>query len=150
MDYGQFCWLWFLAQRNSSERRDPLGTSFSPVCLDYTYLEPGRGSLSMRPCFQFWPLINEDNSEDTKTMTLLMSVWLHQTPQGPGVISVECDVHDTVQHFWALLNAQQHWSVPLFAVTWLWFALWLHESPLSSCTHSALSCEKVLHPSNVN
>lgn len=142
MEYGlysqiHFCGLCFLTQRNSSDRRNPLRTSLplSPVRLDYTHLEPGRGPHPMRPWFHFWPLTDEDNSEDMKTtVILLMSVWLHQAPQGPGLISVEGDVHDTVQHFWALLNVQPHWSPLLFAVTWLWFALWPHESPLSSST----------------
>lgn len=88
------------AQRSNSKKGHPLRTCLSPIHLEYTHLEPGRGPHSMRSQFQFWPRIDEDKSEDMKiTVILLMSMWLHQTPQGSGVISVECDVHDAVQHF---------------------------------------------------
>lgn len=82
-------------------------------------------------------------------LILLVSTWLHQAPQGLGMISVEWDAHYTAQRFWSPSNTQQHWSPSLFAGDF--DLLSDHTSHLFlSLPIVFYRVKKVLHPNNVN
>lgn len=118
--------------------------SVCPVHWEHTHSEPGK-DLTI-------PWGHDSTSEwqgqewGTKTrLILLMSMWLHQVPQGLRVVSVECEVHHTV-----LTSLKDTTALEPFPVCrGLWFALWPHGSSLA-VPIVLYRVKKVLHPNNVN